>query len=89
MWLGLTPRSLADRVRAAVSPPKAWALNDGTFWARAWIMSGWPVFLRTSLPRTVIGAGLSTAFMPVVRVPVTMTASSSATSGDGSGVSAE
>ncbi len=72
-WLGLRPLSRADRVSLAMSPPMAWALNEGTARARAWIRPGDPVRARAAAPRIWIGAGLSTACRPETRVPVTIT----------------
>ena len=71
-WLGLRPRRRAARVSLAMSLPMAWALNDGALSARAWIRPGDPVRARAGAPSTWIGAGLSTARSPAVRVPVTM-----------------
>ena len=75
-WFGLRPRSLADSVSAAVSPPKACAVKDGTFCDSATRRSGWPMDSRALASSTTTGAGLSCAVMPVVRVPVTMMMSS-------------
>ena len=70
-----------------MSPPKDCALNEGIAWARAAIRSGLPARFNDAESTTWIGAALSTAFMPVVRVPVTMTVSTSVT-GVSAGVSA-
>ena len=75
--LGFSPRRAACTVRAAVSPPPAWTFSEGTDEARALARSGEPVLVRASLPTSSIGAALSSAFIPVTRVPVTMTADTS------------
>jgi hypothetical protein len=72
VWFGLRPRSLSWRLCAWRSLPNDCAWIDGRFCARLWIRSGEPVRFNASLPRIWIGAGLSAARMPVVRVPVTM-----------------
>ena len=61
------PLSFADRVRFAVSPPNACALKDGTFWAIAWMRSGWPTRSRTLESSTVTGAAGSIAFRKSAR----------------------
>jgi hypothetical protein len=57
----------------AVSPPKAWAVKEGRFCASAWIRSGWPVRCSEAASSTWIGEALFSTFMPLERVPVTIT----------------
>ncbi len=46
------------RVRLAVSPPRPGRCSAGTFWARAWVRSGWQSRRAgLSLPSTWTGAG--------------------------------
>ena len=79
-WFGLRPRSLADSVWLAMSPPNACAVNDGTICAIDEIRSGRLVSDSASAPITWIGAGLSEACRPPLRrVPVTMISSRLAT----------
>ena len=73
MLFGLSPRSCAESVSAPVSVPKDSALNDGRFCCSDWMRSGWPTRFSASAPSTSTGAGLSAAFSPLTRVPVTMT----------------
>ena len=76
MSLGERPRSAADSVRFAVSPPNCWAVKDGTLWPNCWRRSVEPVpWLKASVPRTVMGAAESAAVIPCTRVPVTITVS--------------
>ena len=58
-WFGLSPRSLAESVSAAVSPPNACAVNEGTFCDSATRRSGWPIDSSALESRTTTGAGLS------------------------------
>ena len=63
---------MADSTYSARSPPSDCILNDGTCCASASTRFGTPVCDKASAGRTTMGAALSAAVMPVVRVPVTM-----------------
>ena len=43
MSLGERPRSAAESVRFAVSPPNCWAVKEGTVWPKCWRKSVEPV----------------------------------------------
>ena len=58
-----------------MSPPKACAVNDGTMFASAFMRSGRPADVISSLVSTCTGEELVSASMPLARVPVTMTVS--------------
>src|SRR4051812_1497185 len=75
VWLGLRPRILACSVWLAMSPPKAWAVNDGTTFASEFMRSGRPADCSSSALSTCTGELLVYSSRPVVRVPVTITVS--------------
>jgi hypothetical protein len=56
----------------AASPPNDCVPRLGRLWPSTWRKSRWPTFSIVLAPRIWIGAALSAARVPVVRVPVTM-----------------
>ena len=73
MSLGLRPRRDAWIVKPAVSPPVVSIFSEGTEDVSAVARSVAPVFVKAAAPTTWIGAALSSALTPIVRVPVTTT----------------